>query len=110
LAAVDQVAGVDLAEDGQAVVVGGLVAAVEGGPVAGGVRAVASRVEVAQAVEAVATIMMDMPVNPGNRAGKTFATARGFGSTWVPSAEVLLNIHIGGVGWLVEVAQVSTNG
>jgi hypothetical protein len=80
LAAVDLGAAVDLAEDGQAVVVGGLVAAVEGGPVAVVVREVASRVEVAQAVEAVATIMMDMPGNPGNRAGETFATARKFGS------------------------------
>jgi hypothetical protein len=81
LAAVDLAAVEDLAEDGQVVVEGGLVvAAVEGGPVAGVVRAVASPAEVARAVVAVATIMMDMPGNPENRAGETFRTARRFGS------------------------------
>jgi hypothetical protein len=109
LAAADLGAVVDLAEDGRVVVVGGLVAAVEGAPVAVVVRAEASRVGVAQAVEAVATIMMDMPGNPGNRAGERLPP-RLFGSHGFQSVEVLLNIHIGGVEWLVEVAQVSTNG
>jgi hypothetical protein len=109
LAAADLGAVGDLAEDVRAVAVGVRVAAVEGGPGAVVVRAEASRVVGAQAVEAVATIMMDMPGNPGNRAGETFAAAQ-VRFTWVQSAEVLLNIRIGGVEWLVEVAQVSTNG
>jgi hypothetical protein len=79
LAAADLGAVVDLAVDGRAVVAGDLVAA-EGGPVAVVVRAVASRVGGAQAVEAAATIMTDMPGNPGNRAGKIFAATRKFGS------------------------------
>lgn len=109
LAAVDLAAVADLAGDGRAVVVGGPVAAVEGAPVVVVVRAAASPVAVAQAAEAVATIMMGMPGSPGNRAGETLASAQ-VRFSWVQSAEVLLNIHIGGVEWLVEVAQVSTNG